>query len=153
MTTSTNPAHDALFLRQIPSEHFQDQTIWSSDFKGQNDPERLTDEGEIDTDYFAISVDIQVPCNDPQLSFERYTQGGGNSTGVAGLTFREITSLGLILEPAPEVGNPYHWHIVFPKGKNTGSRHKALRRFAAERGWLYAPEGVLPINPPDKPQN
>ena len=153
MTTSTNPANYILFFRQIPSEHFQDQGIRSNDFKGQNDPERLTDDGSMDTDYFAISVDIQVPWNDAQRSFERYTQHGLSSTGVVGLTFDEIVSLNLILEHDPKPGNPYHWHIVFPQGTNTRGTHRKLSRFAAERNWCYALEGVLPIIPPAKPQN
>ena len=153
MTIIANPQDTTLFFRQIHPCHFIDQTLQSRDFKGRNDPEELMPTGAIDITYFAISVDIENPQNNAKQSYDRYLSHGRRTIGVVGLTRNEITSLGLTLAPRPISGNNFHWHIVFPEGKNTRDTHSKLLKFAADRGWLYAPTGVLPIKPVQKPTN
>ena len=151
MTTSANPADGILFLRNIHPKHFRSQTLQHRDFKGKKDDERLTPDGNVDEDYLATSVDISTPFYNAQQSYERYRRSGLSSTGVVGLTMREIMSLGLTLEHKPTKVNPHHWHIVFPKCKNGRSTSGKLLEFASQRGWLYAPYGTEAITSPAKP--
>lgn len=153
MTTAATPRDNTLFFRNIHPCHFKYQTLQSRDFRGRNDPERLTPEGSVDTSYFAMSVDIEDPKNSAKQSYDRYLSQGRRTTGVIGLTRSEITSLGLALEPRPIPDNPFHWHLVFPEDKNKRDTHGELLGFASKRGWLYSPPDVLPIKQIQKPGN
>jgi hypothetical protein len=153
VTTSANPQANTLFFRQIHPCHFKDQTLQSRDFKGKNDPEKLTLGGTVDTTYFAISVDIEDPQNSARQSYDRYLRQRRRTTGVVGLTMSEITSLGLTLTARPTLENDFHWHVVFPEGKNNRGTQGKLLGFASTRGWLYAPANVHPIKPVTKPAN
>ena len=153
MTTAATPEDDTLFFRQIHPCHFKDQTLQSRDFKGKNDREKLTPEGDVDTSYFAFSVDIENPENNAEQSYDRYLSQGRKTTGVVGLTRSEITSVGLTLEPLSRTENIFHWHVVFPEGKNTRDTHGKLLGFASKRGWLHAPPDVPPIRQIQKPSN
>ena len=150
----TNAAADnILFCRQIHPEFFKSQTLQTRCFKGQKDPERLTPDGTPDTEYLALSVDIQTPFYNARQSFCRYWRNGRKTTGGVGFTFAEIMHLGLSLEYKPLPNNPHHWHIVFPRDKNTRKTHVKLLELASTRNWLYAPEDTLPINVPAKPKD
>ena len=148
MTSSTNPADNILLFRQIHPDFFLSQTLQARSFKGQNDRERFTEQGKVDTEYFAISVDIQTPFYNPRQSFERYRRNGLRTAGVVGLTIGEVRALGLATEPKPRPENPHHWHIVLPREKNKRKTQVILLELASTRNWLYAPIGVLTIKLP-----
>ena len=153
MTTAATPQENTMFFRQIHPCHFKDQTLQSRDFRGKNDPEELTPQGNIDVSYLAFSVDIEDPRNNAKQSYDRYLSQGRQTTGVVGLTQSEITSLGLTLAPRLKTDNKFHWHVVFPEGKNKRDTHGKLLGFASKRGWLYAPPDVDPIRQIQKPSN
>ena len=151
MTDRTNPRYQRIFFRQINPQLFRNQLLQSNNFQARTDPHRLTPQGTPDLDYLGISVDIHVAWNDAKSSFDRYLRAGGATTGVVGISSREIESLDLTLRHVPYIGNPFHWHIVVPKDKNTKRIRDWLRAFASDRGWLYARAGVDTIVPPAKP--
>ena len=49
-----------LFSRQIHPDCFVSQTLQTRSLNGQNDRDRFTEHGEIDTEYFAMSTDRPV---------------------------------------------------------------------------------------------
>ena len=151
MSSSPDPVYNILFFRQIHPDFFVSQTLQTRSFKGQNDPEQLTEQGTIDTEYFAISVDIRTPFYNARQSFERYQRNGWTTTGAVGLSWGEIAGLGLTLEPKPRPDNPHHWHIVLPPPKNKRKTHVSLKEFASIHNWLYAPTGVSDIILPAEP--
>lgn len=148
MNDRTNPRDNRLFFRQINPQLFRNQLLQSNNFQARPDPHRLNPDGTPDREYLAISVDIHVAWNNAKSSFDRYLRAGGATTGVVGILSREVESLGLTLRHVPYIGNPFHWHIVVPRDRNTRPVRNDLRAFASGRGWLYAPDGVADILPP-----